>query len=284
MDHTDAQLARFLAKCREANQKEEQAKFVSSEPTLKCTPKTVTPRQMAQFEEAIREQHIEREKGGWRACARWLEQNCEEFRDPPSARYGVTHNGQSVSRAAPSSGHEGADPTLPDYGERNCPNPEPANETVESQGSLDAPEFSENACEALSAPLPIPPPSSAFWQSLLFGNPDALVSGSDATRAIVLVSDKLGIPIGEGETIGTLRAGQLRKMLGERFGPNVWDVMNKLWRSAPASSGAPQPNVDQSDLPPGLNQIADQPRWVRDLHDPVRVEREWLRDLGIGHT
>ncbi len=85
-----------------------------------------------------------------------------------------------------------------------------------------------------------------------------MVSSSDATRAIALVCDKLAIPIGEGETIGTLRAGQLRRMLGEHFGAKVWDVMNKLWRAAPASPGAPAPNEEVSQASPG---VRDCPRF-----------------------
>jgi hypothetical protein len=76
----------------------------------------------------------------------------------------------------------------------------------------------------------------------------------------------------------------LRKMLGERFGPKVWDVMNKLWRSAPASPGAPTPNEDRGQLPPGpMSDGRSQPRWARNLHDPTKIEREWLEDLGLGH-
>ena len=63
--------------------------------------------------------------------------------------------------------------------------------------------------------LPAPPPTplleSGFWQRILFGNPDSLVPGSEATRALYLISDKLAISIVEGETIDTLRVGALRK-------------------------------------------------------------------------
>jgi hypothetical protein len=225
-------------------------------------PKTVSPEQMARSEGALQQQRIEQRKGGWRASAKWLEENCEEFRQPGNGEVSNAANGTSSLVSCSNSG-------------------EPANErpTVEPQAVVGAPESPQSALAALSAPSPIPL-ASAFWQSLLFGNPDALVSSSDATRAIVLVSDKLAIPIGNSETIGTLRAGQLRKMLGKRFGPNVWDVMKVLWRSAPASPGAPQAAADQSQLAPGP--LPADRRWIRDLHDPDRIEREWLLDHGIG--
>src|SRR6516165_3465691 len=119
---------------------------------------------------------------------------------------------------------------------------------LEAAGSLPvptiAPESPQSAPAALSAPSPIPL-ASAFWQSLLFGNPDSLVSSSDATRALQLVSDKLGFPIADGETIDTERAGQLRKLLRGRFGLAAEQTMSALWRSATASPGAPQLDIGQ---------------------------------------
>jgi len=80
---------------------------------------------------------------------------------------------------------------------------------------------------------------SSFWWSLLFGNPDCLISSSNATQALYLVSEKLAIPIGEGETIDALRAGQLRKMLRKRFGPaDAEQTTAALWRSAPSKRGS----------------------------------------------
>ena len=52
---------------------------------------------------------------------------------------------------------------------------------------------------------PIPPLPNAFWQSLLFGNPDSLVSSSNATQALHLVSDNLAVPIGEGFRCGPIQ-------------------------------------------------------------------------------
>jgi hypothetical protein len=124
--------------------------------------------------------------------------------------------------------------------------------------------------------------ASAFWQSLLFGNPESLVSSSDATRALQLVLDKLGVPIADDETISTLRAGQLRKLLRERFGSAIAaQTMVALWRAAAASLGVP--NIDQSQLTQRPLSDSRPPRWVESLHDPSRIEREWQEDLGIGH-
>jgi hypothetical protein len=83
---------------------------------------------------------------------------------------------------------------------------------------------------------------SSFWQGVLFGNPDSLVSGSAATSALRLVADRLGIPIAQNETILTLRAGQLRKLQREKFGPSKAEqTMATLWQAAPASPDAPRP-------------------------------------------
>jgi hypothetical protein len=135
-------------------------------------------------------------------------------------------------------------------------------------------------------PLPIPPPSTlpnAFWRGLLFGSPDSLIGGADATNALRLVADRIGITIDQSETIPTLRAGELRKLLRERFGPAMAEqTFAALWRSAPPPP-APAPAPDQSQLPPGSwVDSQPQPRWARDLHDPDRAEQEWLSDLGVG--
>jgi hypothetical protein len=124
---------------------------------------------------------------------------------------------------------------------------------------------------------------SAFWWALLFGNPDCLVSSSNATQVLHLVSEKLAIPIGEGETTDALRAGQLRKLLRERFGSQEAEkTLVALWRAAPVANGCPSPNLEESNLPPGPLPVGrNQLRWIRDLHDPDRVEREWLLDHGI---
>ena len=156
---------------------------------------------------------------------------------------------------------------------------------LEAAGSLPvptiAPESPQSAPAALSAPSPIPL-ASAFWQSLLFGNPDSLVSSSDATRALQLVSDKLGFPIADGETIDTERAGQLRKLLRGRFGLAAEQTMSALWRSAPASPGAPQPDIGQTQLPAGaLPASRSQPQWIAELNEPGGSERAWLIENGL---
>jgi len=189
----------------------------SREPSIGKAPKTVSAEQMEQFEQAIRQQRIECEKGGWRADAKWLEKNFpQDFGE---------------AKAAPR-----AELSYETRSSIHCSNSEPVNETptVEPQPLANVPESPQTACEALpAAPSPIPL-ASEFWQSLLFGSPDSLVPSPDATRALQLVSDKLGVPIAEGETIGTMRAGQLRKLLRDRFGPaDAEQTTAALWRSAP---------------------------------------------------
>jgi hypothetical protein len=101
-------------------------------------------------------------------------------------------------------------------------------------------------------PPPIPPLPGSFWQAVLYGSPDSLLSAADSTRALQLIADKLGAPTVEGEMLGALRAAQLRKLLRERFGPlEAEGAIAALWRRAPASPGVPQSAEDQSQLPPG---------------------------------
>ena len=257
MAYTDAHLSRFLRKCRAANRGKEPAPIGASEPNLKCTPKTLSAEQMERVDAVIQQQRIECEKGGWRASAKWLEENCEECREP---------------KAAPMPRNEMASSDI-------CPNSEVANEP---QPLANAPESPQSAPTALPAPLPMEPLPSSFWWALLFGNPDSSVSSSDATRALQLVSAKFGVPIADGETIETVRAGQLRKLLRGRFGLAAEQTMSALWRSAPASPGTPQPDIGQSQLPAGALPVShSQPQWIAELNEPGGSERQWLMDNGF---
>jgi hypothetical protein len=83
---TDEALANLLAMCRATNEARKQAIAPPFEPECKCTPKTVSTEQMEQFEQAIKQQRIEREKGGWRDAAKWLEENFpEDYAAPRTA-------------------------------------------------------------------------------------------------------------------------------------------------------------------------------------------------------
>jgi hypothetical protein len=164
---------------------------------------------------------------------------------------------------------------------------------LEAAGTLPpspiAPGSPQSACTTLGAPLPIPaiaPANSAFWQTLLYGNPDGLVSSADATNALRLVAERIGITLDQRETIPTLRAGELRKLLRNKFGQlQAEQAIAVLWRSAPPTPGAPAPAPDQSELPSGARVDSQlQPRWVRALHDPDRAQQEWLSDLGVGRA
>lgn len=79
---TDEALASLLAMCRAANEARKQAIAPPFEPECRCRLKTASTEQMEQFEQVIKQQRIECEKGGWRPAAKWLEQNCEEYRQP----------------------------------------------------------------------------------------------------------------------------------------------------------------------------------------------------------
>jgi hypothetical protein len=126
--------------------------------------------------------------------------------------------------------------------------------------------------------------AGAFWQALLYGSRDALVSPRDANTALRLVAHELSTHRNGAGFIETVRAGALRKLLDERFGAaESWQAVNKLWRSAPASPGVPAPNEEERQLPRGpRGDSRNQPRWIRDLQDPDRIEREWLLDHGLG--
>jgi hypothetical protein len=99
--------------------------------------------------------------------------------------------------------------------------------------------------------------------------------------ALRLVACELGKHSEVVQFSDSVRVNTLRKMLGERFGPNVWDVMNKLWRSAPASPGAPQPNGDQSQTSPRVLACPrSMPAWCRELEQEVSDEQRLLEGIG----
>jgi hypothetical protein len=275
MAYTDTQLADFLSKCRAANCEKDEAAPGASQPNLKCTPKTLSAEQMEHIEEVIRQQRIECEKGSWRASAKWLEENCEEFREPPNGKVSTATNGTGSSTNCPNS--------VASEGKlNNLINLKPTNElTIESQCLRSAPESPQSAREALPAQSPIPL-ASAFWQALLFGNPDSLVPSSDATRALQLVSDKLGVRTVDGETISTMRAGQLRKLLRDRFGPaDAEQTTAALWRAAPASPDAPIPHEDQSHCSSGVKDCPrSMPAWRREFHQEFSNVQRLLESIG----
>jgi len=165
MAYTDAQLAGFLRKCRTANRKKKTVPTEASEPNLKCTPKTVSAEQMERLDAAIRKQSLEHKKGGWRASAKWLEENFPE--DYP--------------KAAPRAEHA---PLIETCSSDICPNSDPV---MESQGLPNAPESPQSVPAALPAPLPIPPElPGSWWQALLYGSCEAMLSpvGCDSRPAI----------------------------------------------------------------------------------------------------
>jgi hypothetical protein len=229
-----------------------------------------------QLRELLEQRKRALSKGDWREDARILAEHYpEEFGEPHdlpvSSENPILPNAaNAVFAAEPLSG-----------------SPAPP---AEQEPAAIASEPTQSAPDALPAPPPVPAEfpllDSAFWQALLYGNPDGLVSSTDATIALRLVADRIGITIDQSETIPTLRAGQLRKRLRERFGPEMAEqTFAVLWCSAPPPPGALAPALDQSQLPPGSwVDSQPQPRWARDLHDPDRAEQEWLSDLGVGRA
>ena len=129
------------------------------------------------------------------------------------------------------------------------------------------------------SPIPL---ASAFWQALLYGSRDALVSPRDANTALRLVARELAKDLDVIEFTDSVRVNTLRKVLDQRFGAGAWPAMNKLWRSAPASPGASQPSEDQGQLPPGPSAVGrNQPRWIGELHEPGFTERAWMIENGL---
>ena len=247
---------------------EESGKVVSDQddPGPTCPP-SVSTRQMAQIRQQIKTLRKEQQTGGWRASARWLEENCEEFREAKA----VPRSEQAPHPEGVSSGQESSSAEL----RAGVP-------TLQLQGPCIAPGCPQSSAKALPASPPIQALESAFWQGLLYGNPDALIPGSDATRALQLVSDKLGIRTVTSETLGTLRAGQLRKLLRQRFGPlQVEEALAALWRIAPASPSAPISNEDQSHCTPGVRECPrSTPAWRREFHREISPEQRLLESIG----
>jgi hypothetical protein len=106
---------------------------------------------------------------------------------------------------------------------------------------------------------------------------------SEANTAVCLVAHELSTHCNETDLIETVRAGVLRKALSERFGAaQAWSAMNKLWRRAPASPGAPQPSEDRSRLTPGpMADRRGQPRWIGELNEAAGAAPEWLTENGL---
>jgi hypothetical protein len=212
-------------------------------------------------------------KGGWREDARILAEHfSEDFGEPhdlpvPSVLPTPPNAANAVFAAEPASGN----PTLP----------------TEQEPATIAPGPSQNACNvppALSPVLALAPLPAAFWRSVLYGSPDALLATVDATQATRLVAQTLGVPsVALSEFTGSLRAGQLRKSLRERFGQvEAEQAMNKLWRAAPLTDGCPSPNLEAPSLSPGpLLAGRNQPRWIAELNEPGGAQRAWLIENGL---
>jgi hypothetical protein len=252
MAYTDAELASFLAQCRGANRTQKQAISGASEQNLKCTPKTVNSAQMAQLEQTSREQRTELERGGWRASAQWLERNFpEEYREP--------RNGESSSEFS-----------------NQTPTADPQR--------LMVPAAPLSTSAALSAPLPIPPElPGSWWQALLYGSRDAMLSPVDANTALRLVGRELAKDLDVVDFTESVQVNALRKTMDQCFGATAaWQAINKLWRAAPSSPDAPQPGKDESKESPGsLPASRNQPQWIRELNEPDGAERSWLIENGL---
>jgi hypothetical protein len=208
----------------------------------KDKPKTVNRQQIARLDAAIKQQRIEREKGGWRGAAKWLEKKFpEDFGEAKAAR---------AEQA----------PVIETRSSGICQNSELV---MESQGSPNASESPQSAPETPPA-LALPLLPASWWQALLYGSREAMLLPRDANTALGLAARKLGKDSDVVQFSDGVRVNTLRKMLDE--GAKVWEVMNKLWRVAPASPGAPAPNEDQSHCSPGVRDCPrSMPAWQANL-------------------
>ena len=143
-------------------------------------------------------------------------------------------------------------------------------------------ESPQGAREVLRAPSPIPVLASAFWQGVLFGSPDALLSATDVILAFRLLAEQLQIPMQQSNPFGSMRAGALRKLFRERFGHvEAEQAMVALWRSTPREAGTPVPNEDQSQASPGVRDCPrSMPAWRREFHQEVSQEQRLLESMG----
>jgi hypothetical protein len=128
-------------------------------------------------------------KGSWRDDAKWLEENFPEDYAAP----------KTTAASRPSCGTRSLD---------NC------EARVEPQPLANAPESPQSAMET-SADLPSIAPElpASWWQGLLYGSPDALLSPGDANTALRLVAHELLTHCDGADFTETVRAGALRKAL-----------------------------------------------------------------------
>jgi hypothetical protein len=145
-----------------------------------------------------------------------------------------------------------------------------------------APGFPQSVQEVPSVTPSITLLPSGWWQALLYGSRDAMLSAVDVNIALQLVARKLGKDSDVAEFSGSVRVNTLRKTLDERFGAaQTWRVMNELWRAAPGSLGAPEANVNQSYCTPGVWECPrSMPAWRREFHQEVSDEQRLLESLG----
>jgi hypothetical protein len=125
----------------------------------KDKPKTVNRQQIARLDAAIKQQRIEREKGGWRGAAKWLEKKFpEDFGEAKAAR---------AEQA----------PVIETRSSGICQNSELV---MESQGSPNASESPQSAPE--TPPALAPPTASCELVAgplVRFSRGDALAEGRE---------------------------------------------------------------------------------------------------------
>jgi hypothetical protein len=208
---------------------------------------------MAQLERAIKEQQAGLRSGGWRVLAKQLEEEFpEEFVD--------SKLGSNGASADPQHGVE-----------------LPASKVVGSSPAVLSPPIAPGSSQTAYEALP-----DSFWRTVLYGSRDAMLPTQDANIAVRLVARELGLSSDLSLFTESVRVNTLRTTLDKRFGAAAaWRVMNELWRSAPASPGAPQPNGDQSHCSPGVLECPrSMPAWRLEFHQEVSNEQRLLESFG----
>jgi hypothetical protein len=297
MIYTDDQLADFLAKCRKAaheDSKEARQQIENGAAARDVTELVRAARARGHTGPLVLGPSRRNGQGSWRDEVKWLEEHFpEEFRKPASEERHecIARNTERSQPALETVSNSRTPSKTATAAVASVPSRQPANRSTAAFATSprcppNAPGSTQNDSETQAASPPVqalPSLPSAFWRGLLFGSPDSLIGGADATSALRLMAEGIGVAIATNETIATLRAGQLRQLLRNKFGPVMAEeTMTGLWRSAPSTPGAPQPNLDQSELPPGSWSDSRQvPRWVQELNEPGGPERDWLIENGM---
>ena len=215
-------------------------------------------------------------RSGWRADAKWLEENCpEEFGEHekqamPSSnnkpgRCGETYSAE-ISRSERSSlaaSHEACKPLCP--------------QDVETEARL-----SLESKPTPSEPVKLPP-AQWFDRFIGYGANSRVVALADAIACVRLVITELQGPLAaaeaqvrlEGETVPVPALyAECARLTGNAA---CWGVVQALQLRARTQEGISSPSPLLATPMPE----AAQPRWMQELNEPGGTERDWMIENGL---